>query len=396
MNKLLLLSSVLFLFTNMAGSCTLVTSQTGNEMINAEASAVSEVSEPAATGRTKIQVAILLDTSGSMSGLIEQAKSTMWNIVNTLTTLKYRGKAPMIEIALYEYGSYRIDDKDYVRRITPLTTDLDMISEKLFALTTGGSIENCGTVIDRAVRNPEWGNNESDLKLIYIAGNEEFTQGRISYKTAIDNAKKKNIYVNTIHCGDERTGIRDLWRDAAIRGEGKFFNIDSNAKIKYIETPYDDLISGCNERLNKTYISYGRKGYTMQENQRTQDYNARSISKSNFAERAVTKSKSVYNNESWDLVDRVKNDNSALDKIDKKELPSELQNKSRSEIEKLVKEKERERAAIQKEIAELAKKRQDYIDKESKNAGSEDDLGKAINASILAFAKVKGYSVKRD
>ena len=42
--------------------------------------------------KTKIQVAILLDTSGSMQGLIEQAKSRLWNIVNTLTTLKYKGR----------------------------------------------------------------------------------------------------------------------------------------------------------------------------------------------------------------------------------------------------------------------------------------------------------------
>ena len=85
--------------------------------------------------QTKIQVAILLDTSGSMQGLIEQAKSRLWNIVNTLTTLKYNGKTPKIEISLYEYGSYYRYKGDYIRQITPLTTDLDRISQELFALT---------------------------------------------------------------------------------------------------------------------------------------------------------------------------------------------------------------------------------------------------------------------
>ena len=83
-----------------------------------------------------IQVAILLDTSSSMDGLIDQAKSRLWNIVNTLTTLKYNGKAPKIEIALYEYGNDGISDKNWIRKVTPLTQDLDLISEKLFALRT--------------------------------------------------------------------------------------------------------------------------------------------------------------------------------------------------------------------------------------------------------------------
>jgi len=395
MKKLFLSGTILFLLSNMTGSCTQATSRDKVEKSEIAVADISpEVVATHAKANTKIQVAILLDTSGSMSGLIEQAKSRLWSIVNTLTTLKYQGKSPMIEIALYEYGSHKINNKDYIRQITPMTTDLDMISEKLFALTAGGSEENCGTVINDATRNLEWGNNESDMKLIYIAGNEIFTQGRVSYKLAIDNALKKNIFVNTIHCGDEKTGIRDLWRDAAIRGQGKFFNIDSNAKIRYIETPYDDIISSCNERLNDTYISYGRAGSVRQENQKAQDMNARSISKSNFAERAVSKSKSVYSNQSWDLVDRVKEDKSALEKIDKNELPSEFQDKSKVEIEKIIKEKERERVTIQKEITELARKRQEYIDKESQKTGTEDDLGKAINTSILAFAKIKGYTVE--
>lgn len=64
---------------------------------------------------TKIQVALLLDTSNSMDGLIEQAKSRLWNIVNTLTTLKYSGKTPTIEIALYNMGTM-------VYQVSPITS----------------------------------------------------------------------------------------------------------------------------------------------------------------------------------------------------------------------------------------------------------------------------------
>lgn len=387
MKKLLLSCSMLFSFAFMSLSCT----QAAPRNIVEEKEFAAPVKS---TDATKIQVAILLDVSGSMDGLIEQAKSRLWNIVNTLTTLKYRGESPQIEIALYAYGTGNRYEGDYMYQITPLTTDLDLISEKLFALRTSGSEEYCGTAISRATKELEWGSNESDMKLIYIAGNEIFEQGKISYKTSIPQALKKDIYVNTIHCGNPETGIRDLWRDAAERGKGKFFNIDSNARVRYIETPYDDRISSCNQRLNDTYISYGQLGYEKQANQINQDRNAASISKANSAERIVSKSKSVYKNSSWDLVDMVKDDASALDKIKEKELPAELQGKSKDEIKQLIAQKEKERSNIQKEIAELAKKRQEYIDNESQNEAGDEDLGKAISASIIAFANVKGYTVE--
>ncbi len=387
MKKLLLSCSMLFSFAFMALSCT----QAAPRNIVEE----KEIAAPVKSANaTKIQVAILLDVSGSMDGLIEQAKSRLWNIVNTLTTLKYRGESPQIEIALYAYGTGNRYEGDYMYQITPLTTDLDLISEKLFALRTSGSEEYCGTAISRATKELEWGSNESDMKLIYIAGNEIFEQGRISYKTSIPQALRKDIYVNTIHCGDPETGIRDLWKDASVRGKGKFFNIDSNARVRYIETPYDDRISSCNQRLNDTYISYGQLGYEKQANQVTQDRNAASISKANSAERIVSKSKSVYKNSSWDLVDMVKDDGAALDKIKEEELPTELQGKSKDEIKQLVTQKEKERNDIQKEIADLAKKRQEYIDNQSQNDPDGEDLGKAISESLLAFAKVKGYTVE--
>lgn len=349
-------------------------------------------SNPKIAKQTKIQVAILLDTSSSMDGLIEQAKSRIWNIVNTLTTLKYNNRTPQIEIALYEYGNNGISTDDYIRQVAPLTTDLDLISQRLFALTTWGGSEYCGAVINKAVRNLDWGKNAADMKLIYIAGNEPFTQGRISYKEAINNALEKNIYVNTIHCGNNKSGIDGMWRDGAIRGKGKYFNIDHNARVMHVDTPYDADIARCNERLNSTYMAYGSAGLAYQRNQVAQDQNARTISSANYAERALTKSKSAYKNESWDLVDKLSEDAAALEKIDKKDLPKELQEKNKAEIAAEVKKKEAERKAIQKEMNELSKKRQAYIDEKTKSAGSgADDLGAAINSSILEFANARGY-----
>lgn len=347
-----------------------------------------------ATADTKIQVALLLDTSSSMNGLIEQAKSRLWNIVNTLTTLKYEGKSPEIQISLYEYGNSGLSlESNFIRQITPLTTDLDLISEQLFALRTNGGSEYCGAVIKEASDKLTWDDHQKSMKLVYIAGNEPFDQGGIHYKEAISAALKKDIFINTIFCGDAAEGISTFWKDGADVGKGKYFNIDYNAKVRYIVTPYDDQISQCNVRLNTTYIGYGAKGVEKKRSQEVQDANAQSISGANYAERSVSKSKEVYKNDSWDLVDKAKKDDKAIEKLKPEELPAELKNKSKEEIKTIVAQKAKERETIQKEMAELAKKRQVFIDNESKNTASQDDLGNAMATSIHSYAKAKGYVV---
>lgn len=353
----------------------------------------SEVKLP--TENAKVQVAILLDASNSMDGLITQAKSRLWNIVNTLTTLKFNGQTPEIEIALYMYGNDGLPaSEDYIRQVTPFTNNLDLISEKLFSITTYGGSEYCGAVIDDATKNLDWGDGNSDMKLIYIAGNEEFTQGKVNYKEAVSAALKKGIYVNTIHCGDYHEGVSGFWKDAADRGKGKYFCINSDATIAYIATPYDDAISEYNIKLNGTYIYYGSDGVSNYSNQTVQDNNAQSISNENSVNRAVSKSKSVYNNYSWDLVDRINDDPEYIKKVDNKTLPKEYQNMNADELQKEIYGKSEERAQINTEIADLSKQRQEYIDKKMKNDNGEDDFGKAIELSILEFAQLKGFEIK--
>ncbi|AZB35800.1 VWA domain-containing protein [Chryseobacterium bernardetii] len=344
----------------------------------------------------KIQVALLLDTSNSMDGLIEQAKSRLWNIVNTLTSLKYNGQTPQVEIALYEYGNDGIRDENYIRQLTPLTQDLDLVSEKLFALRTNGGSEYCGAVIRDASANLNWDSNEKSMKLIYIAGNEPFNQGKVDYREVISKAKNKNIYTNTIYCGSREEGIQDLWQNGATTGGGKYFNIDSDKRVIYIETPYDTRISECNTKLNDTYIYYGNHGSEYKMKQITQDKNAEVQSVSSLVERTVSKSKkNAYKNEHWDLVDKAEKDESFITNMKPGELPDELKGKSKEEIKKAVSIKSAEREKIQKEIEELSKKRQIYINDEMKKRGTDDsdDLGKAIENSIQELAKKNGYSL---
>lgn len=389
--KTSLLASALLLSSSLVfGKC----GTTSNQDKPATEDQQQAQERPSTSDNTRVQVALLLDTSNSMDGLIDQAKSRLWNIINTLTTLKYKGKAPVVEIALYEYGNDGLSSaSDFIRQVTPLTTDLDLISEKLFSLKTNGGSEYCGAVIQKAVNQLEWGNNNADMKLVYIAGNESFNQGSISYKEVIPDALQRNIYINTIHCGSYEGGISDSWKDGASRGKGKYFSLDSDKKVRFVETPYDARIEECNQRINKTYISYGHAGTAKKQSQMEQDENAAKMSKANYVERSVSKSKAAYKNDSWDLVDKVKDDKKALESIKEEELPGELKGKSKAQIAAVVSEKTKERENIQKEIEQLARKRQVFIDEQNKKHKTEDDLGEAINSSILTLAKEMGYVV---
>ena len=145
--------------------------------------------DPPPAGK-KIKIALLLDTSNSMDGLINQAKSQLWNIVNELALAKCEGEKPTVKIALYEYGNDRLTASEgYIRMVTPLTNDLDQISQDLFRLTTNGGSEFCGHVIQTSLNQLDWGNEDADLKLMFIAGNEPFTQGSVNYTQVCNKPK---------------------------------------------------------------------------------------------------------------------------------------------------------------------------------------------------------------
>lgn len=338
-----------------------------------------------------IQLALLLDTSNSMDGLIEQAKSQLWKIVNELSAAKCGdGTQPNIKIALYEYGNDGLPSSEgYIRMVSGFTNDLDLISEKLFSLRTNGGNEYCGHVIQTSLRQLNWSVSGNDLKLIFIAGNEPFTQGSVSYRLAGGVAKEKGVVVNTIFCGNFDEGINTSWKDGADMTGGSYMSIETNKKTIYIATPYDDKIADCNDRLNKTYIYYGSQGRAKKEAQVTQDNNAASYGSSNMAERAVSKSSRVYDNKSWDLVDAAKDSEKAIAEADEETLPAEMKGMTTQQRKNYVDAKAKERAAIQTEIQTLNKKRQEYIIANTPKDSEEGSLDAAMLRAIRAQAKVK-------
>ncbi len=338
-----------------------------------------------------VKLALLLDTSNSMDGLINQAKAQLWDIVNEFTHAKCGNETrPLLQIALYEYGNDNLASREgYIRQVIGFSDDLDEISEKLFSLTTNGGEEYCGEVIQTSLKQLDWGKNADDLKLIFIAGNEPFTQGKLNYKDAAHNAKEKDVIVNTIFCGNYEQGISTDWKNGAILTGGEYIAIDHNRQVVHIETPYDDVIIKLNSKLNKTYVSYGYLGAQKEAAQVAQDSKANELNKGVAVKRSVSKSSRLYKNSKWDLVDAVEEDEFEISEIAQDDLPSELKGKSEAEIKMYVAAKKEERQKIQKQIQELNSKREAYIAKNQKEETGQ--LENALLSAIKNQASKKNY-----
>jgi hypothetical protein len=339
-----------------------------------------------------IQIALLLDTSNSMDGLIDQAKTQLWDVVNKMSGAHCNEQQALLEIALYEYGNSRLNSEEgFVRQALSFSTDLDLISKELFSLRTNGGEEYCGTVIGASLKQLEWKKGKNDLKMIFIAGNEGFNQGAVPFSSSIAQAIEKDVVVNTIFCGDWNTGTQLKWKEGATLGKGQYMNLDHNQKSIYVATPYDDQILNYNHLLNDTYIAFGRQGYENKAVQMHMDEAVQEVSTQANVKRTLAKSSANYRNSSWDLVDALDNEEmkeKVLTDENIKTLPDSIRTKSKKEITAFAKAKKQERTYIQNKIKELNQKRDQYI--------ATQELTEANGLESAMFKAIKKQSVSKN
>ncbi|MBI4349991.1 MAG: VWA domain-containing protein [Elusimicrobia bacterium] len=346
--------------------------------------------------RPLVQVAVLLDTSNSMDGLINQARTQLWKIVNELVSAEKSGSKPSIEVALYEYGNSSLSrESGWLRQVTPFTTDLDLVARELFALKTNGGDEYCGAVIKAAAEGLKWSPKTDVYKTIFIAGNEPFTQGAVSFQEAVLKAKEKNIFVNTIYCGSRQQGLAEQWKAGADLAESDYANIDQTAQNYAIAAPQDDKISQLSAKLNDTYVAYGAgAGGKLAAKQET-DSLMQGAGKSVYAERAAFKAaapSAAAAEASWDVVSAVESGSMKKEDIKADQLPEELKKMDKPALDKYLDGKLAERKKLKDEITRLQGERKVYIaQEEKKSASGTSTLDKAMINTIRRQAASRGY-----
>jgi len=347
-----------------------------------------------------VQVAICLDTSSSMDGLIDSAKRKLWDVVNDLARAK---PTPDLRVALYSYGNNAYDrTAGWVRQEIDLTADLDRVSEKLSALKATkvpNSDEYVARVCRDAVERLKWSDDPKALKAIFVCGNESAEQDpEVKLKAVAEAAVRKGIIINTIYCGNPSDADAPGWKEFARLPEGRFAAIDQDRGTVTVATPHDKELAELGARLNGTFCFAGKDAKALAENQRRQDENALQLGAPTAASRAESKAGGLYRFDGQDLVERLRQDPKFdIKKVPEAELPDQLQKMTPKAREKHVKKLSGEREEIQKKINELATKREAYIQAELKKRPSATDraFDEAIRGALRDQAKTKGIDIPK-
>lgn len=344
----------------------------------------------------KIQLAIILDTSNSMDGLIDQTRNQLWQVVNQFSTARQNGIPPILEIALFEYGNdSNAESAGFVRMFNQFTRELDQVSAGLFSLTTNGGNEYCGFAIETVVNSLQWSRSGSDIKIIFIAGNESFAQGPVSYREAVRLAGQQGITVNTIHAGTHQEGINDGWQTAAQLAGGDYMSIDADQQVVHVVAPQDARIAELNAKLNQTYVPYGSKGAENAQRQMEQDELSSDISAGLLSQRAVSKSSSFYNNANWDLVDALNEgevDEEELVVIEDAQLPEPMQGLSAKQKVDYVQQKATQRKIIKQEISEQSRLRANYVaEAKREQVAASPSVSDALTSAVKKQARQKNF-----
>lgn len=329
---------------------------------------------PKAQAESVIDVVFVLDTTGSMSGLLEGAKQKIWSIANTIATAQPR---PVVRMGLV---AYRDRGDAYITQLTPLTDDLDAVYAELMKFQAGGGgdgPESVNQALFEGVMQQPWSDDAHALKLIYLVGDApphmDYEQDT-KYAETCSTAASKGIIINTIQCGTwaETTPI---WQEIARLSEGEYFAIQQDGGVTVVATPFDEELGRLGASLASTACGWGDAG----EQQRAMDKleAGRGIAagapvtaqaeRAGYFASAAGKSSALGQKE---LVDDVKSGRVNLEDIKKDELPPEFQGLTLEEQRAKVEQIAAEREQIQQRIGELTQQRDAYLKDELAKLGA--------------------------
>ncbi len=334
--------------------------------------AADEFSEPTALDQPweSIDLAIVLDTSGSMDKLIDAARLKLWEIVHDLTLLE---PTPRLRVALLTFGNNRnISRPGWISVETGLTEDLDLVSERLFGLTSEGGTEYVGRALKTALDELDWTPSNDALKMIFIAGNEDAGQDKeVDLQEMGHIAWQEGIRVHPIFCGRERQNGAESWAEMAEILNAELSIIDHKHGTVVVKTPYDKELAELSESISRTYIPLGEEGMQLYENRRAQDRNARKISQAAAAGRAEIKTSPLFSTR-WDLVDALAAGVITLEQLDEAELPQELAYLAPEERVVYIEDMQIRRQELRRRIRELSQERRRHVAEQISAKGLDD------------------------
>ena len=353
------------------------------------------LAEPLTT-TPRVEIVFVLDTTGSMGGLIQGAKDTIWSIVNQVSTAR-----PEPEIRLGLVG-FRDRGDSYVTTITALTDDLDAVYKALTAFEAGGggdTPESVNLALFEAVTKMEWSNDPKTYRTIFLVGDAppKSYPDEKQHPEICKMAIEKDVVINTVQCGD-MTETRPPWQTIARAAEGRYFHVPQSGGVAVLETPFDADLARLGLELDGTTVYFGE--VKMQEEMRLRKSDAAAVSRvasaSASAERSVfqTSASGMSNflgqNE---LVAAVEGGQVELGALPAEQLPPEMQALDEAGRRAYVEEKSAARKKAKDEITKLSEQRQKFIAEErARQAGTDtaSSFDRAVGDALREQGAKKG------
>ena len=341
--------------------------------------------------KPRIEVCFVLDTTGSMSGLIEGAKQKIWSIANEMVSAH-----PTPELRLGLVG-YRDRGDEYVVKSFDLTNDIDAVYANLrhFAADGGGDTpESVNEALHAAVTKMSWSAERSVLKIIFLVGDAPPHMDYANapkYPEVCQAAMKKDLIINTVQCGKMRS-TTPVWKEIAQLSEGSFAAIPQEGGMISRTTPMDAELAELNRQIGTALVAYGSLGVRRAV--------AAKQAAAEAAPAAVVADRLAYNAKSGmavqgegELLDTLASGKLKLADLKKDQLPAKWQKLDANGLKAEVEQKQKERAALQAKIARLNKERDEYLAKEQKNhaaSSTADSFDEQVAATIRSQAAKKG------
>jgi len=354
-------------------------------------------SEPA---RPKIEVVFVLDTTGSMSGLIAAAKEKVWAIANTLATTK---PSPDIKMGLV---GYRDRGDAYVTKLTDLTDDLDAVYEKLMGFKANGggdAPESVNQALNEAVTKIKWSKDGDAYRVIFLVGDcppHMDYKDDVKYPQSCKIAAKSGIIINSIQCGSHRA-TELIWKNIADRAEGRYFRVEQSGGAILASTPFDTELAELSRELEGTRFYYGTKdelASSMKREEVAEEIRTKAPvgAKARRAAFLVTEAGASSFAGKQELLKAVADGRVKLAEMKEEELPEKLRKMSIAEREKFVAEQLSKREKTQARIKELAAKRQAHVEEQVRKSTlkGKQSLDYAVFNCIKEQAGKKGIEYK--
>ena len=348
-----------------------------------------------------MEVVFVLDTTGSMGGLIQAAKEKIWSIA---TTMAQAQPAPEIRIGLV---AYRDRGDSYVTRVVDLSADLDSLYATLMEFQADGGgdgPESVNRALYDAVHKVSWGQDDDAYRVVFLVGDAPphmDYQDDVKYPVTLAAARQRGILVNAIQCGDSSDTAR-TWQQVAQLGQGEYLRVEQSGGAVAIATPFDEKLATLSEQLDDTRLYYGSEEEKEQQKRKlkaTEKLHAGSSVASRARRATFNASESGAANllGKGELVEDVASGRVDLSSIEREALPASLQAMSPQEQQALIEENARRRDALKDEIRQLSGQRAAYLKQKVEEAGgAPDSLDEKIFNAVRTQAGKKGLRYEAD